>query len=416
MVRARRRSAGRAVAALCVVGAGAFVAACATSTVTPKQHGATQGPAPSTTGGRSLSAREQRSIAAGFASSADRKDAFGTTWLCRPGLAGDPCAGDLGLTAIGQGGSRKVEPAEAGSGARLHPVDCVYVYPTVSAERGENADLAVQASEIGAAKLQAAQFSRVCNVWAPMYRQVTLSGLTNLAEAASGTRTAFHSILAGFEDYLHHYNDGRPFVLIGHSQGAGMGIKLLEATVDRDAGLRKRLVSAILLGGNVTVPTGRRLGGSFRHIPPCESARETGCVIAYSSFLQPPPSGTFFGKPGQGVSFLSGETRSAGLQVVCTNPASLGGGTGFLLPIFFGGPPGLTTPYVEYPRLYSARCAHSRGITWLAVHVIAASADHRPTVTQDLGPEWGLHVYDVNLSLGNLLGVVSSEIASYDGR
>ncbi len=292
----------------------------------------------------------------------------------------------------------------------LKKVDCFYVYPTASGESAENANLAVQSGEVYDGRFQAAQFSRDCNVWAPMYRQVTLKGLDSPGDKA-GPEIAFRSALKGFEDSLQNFNDGRPVVLIGHSQGAAMMIRLIQATMDAQPNLRKLLVSAIILGGNVTVPTGKLVGGSFKHIPACQAATETGCVIAYSSFERTPVAGSFFGVAGQGVSFLDGEMQSAGLQVVCTNPAALGGGTGALLPIFPNGP-----AYVEYPDLYTARCEHQGNTTWLQVNIIAKRGDTRTTVGQTLGPQWGLHIYDVNISLGNLVQVVAEQIRSFEAK
>jgi hypothetical protein len=80
-----------------------------------------------------------------------------------------------------------------------------------------------------------------------------------------------------------------------------MLIRLLRTQIDPSPALRKQLVSAIILGDNVQVPTGRRVGGSFQRIPTCASATSTGCVIAYSTPLAPPhvPS-PFSGVPGVG--------------------------------------------------------------------------------------------------------------------
>ena len=69
-----------------------------------------------------------------------------------------------------------------------------------------------------------------------------------------------------------------------------MLIKLLQTQVDPSPSLRKRMVSAILLGGNVQVPTGRVVGGSSATSRPAAAASQTGCVIAYSSFGSPPPA------------------------------------------------------------------------------------------------------------------------------
>ena len=345
-----------------------------------------------------------------------RTDAAGTVWLCRPGLADDPCAGDLDATAVAADGATTAQPARAATDPAF---DCFYVYPTVSTQPTDNANLEVQAAERQAAITQASRFSQVCRVWAPVYRQRTERSLAKgLGNDPTADAVAYASVLSAWKDYLAHDNHGRPIVFLGHSQGAAMLIRLLRAQVDPDPAVRALLVSAIILGGNVQVPTGQLVGGSFRHIPACTSARQTGCVIAYSSFLRPPPADSLFGRPGTGVSLQSGQTQSAGLSVVCTNPANLSGGSGPLEPYFpttgsTGATTAVTTPWVTYPDLYTAQCESAGGATWLQVHDIGTTADPRPRVTQALGPTWGLHLDDVNLALGNLVQIVSQEEAAY---
>jgi hypothetical protein len=131
------------------------------------------------------------------------------------------------------------------------------------------------------------------------------------------------AVTAGFEDFLTRELDGRPFVVIGDSQGAAMLNMLLARLVDDVLALRSRLVTAIILGGNVEVPDGRLVGGTFKHIPVCSRLGEAGCVTAYSSFPSTPPADSLFGRPGQGVSLQSEQTASQGLQVVFyTRPAT----------------------------------------------------------------------------------------------
>jgi hypothetical protein len=296
--------------------------------------------------------------------------------------------------------------------------DCFYVYPTVSYQKTANANLHVDQVEVDAAIEQASQFSRVCRVWAPMYRQQTVAGLLDITGYRQASDVAFKSLLAGWRDYLAHDNHGRPFVLIGHSQGAAMLIRLIRSEIDANPQLRKRLVSAIVLGGNVQVPVGKSVGGSFQRVPACTAATQTGCVIAYSSFPSRPPQVTLFGRPGTGVSMLSGQTATVGQQVLCVNPAALGGGTGALEPYFTRavlGPPGtpVTTHWVTYPGLYTAACKSAGGDTWLQVNDIGGAADTRPRVTEQDGAIWGFHVADVNLALGNLIQDVRREEAAY---
>ncbi len=139
---------------------------------------------------------------------------------------------------------------------------------------------------------------------------------------------------------------------------------------------------------------------------------EKGCVIAYSSFPGEPPAASLFGRPGQGVSLMAGQTAKADLQVVCVNPAAIGGGSASLLSYFPS--EGLeATPWVEFPKLYGATCESAGGATWLQVAKISGASDHRPVVTETEGPDWGYHVADVNLALGNLVPDVAAAEGSW---
>jgi hypothetical protein len=342
-----------------------------------------------------------------------------TVWLCRPGQAGDPCAYSPASTTVTAAGSTSATPSS--TSPTSSKFDCFYVYPTVSTQPRDNANLTVQKTEIAAAVSQASRFSQICRVWAPLYRQRTEE---SLAEGLGGDPTAdevaYQSLLSGWKDYLAHDNDGRPIIFIGHSQGAAMLIRLLRRQVDPNARLRKQLVSAIILGGNVQVETGKTVGGSFAHIPTCASPRATGCVIAYSSFGTMPPAASNFGRPGQGVSLQSDQTASAGQQVACVNPVTFSSASGALLPYFLSvtSPvPGVNvaTPWVTFPGLYTARCVSQDGATWLQVTPTAVPRDPRPLVTAAIGPDWGYHLSDVNLALGNLVSDVAQEEAAYKG-
>ena len=249
-----------------------------------------------------------------------------------------------------------------------------------------------------------------------MYRQITVAGLARASKAAQVI--AYDSLLSAWKDYLAHDNHGRPIIFIGHSQGSAMLIKLLETQVDPSPSLRRRMVSAILLGGNVQVPAGRVVGGTFRNIPACSSASQNGCVIAYSSFGSPPPSNSLFGRAGRGVSALAGQRGAGSQQVVCVNPVNFSARVGSLQPFFWSATartPGVpvVTPWVTFPGLYTAQCQRSDGASWLQVTATPVTGDPRPTVSASLGPLWGYHLDDVNLALGNLVTDVGLEEAAY---
>ncbi|HXQ59325.1 MAG TPA: DUF3089 domain-containing protein, partial [Acidimicrobiales bacterium] len=359
---------------------------------------------------------------------AARTDTAGVEWLCRPGQLPDPCDDSLTATVVPESGPSSIQRSSDAS----HPgIDCFYVYPTVSTQSGANADLAVDPAETAVAQYQASRFSQECRVFAPIYPQLTLKAIATPADLTAADLTkAYAGVVAAWQDYLAHDNDGRGVVVIGHSQGAAMLIGLLRQKVDGDATVRRRLVSAIILGGNVTVPVGKTVGGSFQHIPACTSTTATGCVIAYSSFDQPPPSNSLFGRPGAGVSgLIPGSKPSAtGLQVLCVNPASPSGGVGPLVPYFPSSEvsaglrangaqgPTVTTPWVTQPGLYTGECKYENGASWLQVSGPVHAGDPRPVVMQAIGPTWGLHLVDVNISLGNLVSLVGDESRAYAAR
>lgn len=344
-------------------------------------------------------------------------------WLCRPGAKNDPCEFTRAATSVPASGPRV--PAGLTS---VHPpatkkFDCFFVYPTASMEHGANSNLAVQASETDVAIDEASLFSQVCTVWAPMYRQATVQTLVGLSAhhvsvgLANAEKVAYASLLAAWRAFLAHDDNGRPVVLIGHSQGSVLLIRLIAKRIDPNAALRAKLVVAILAGGNVQVPTGKTVGGSFKHVPLCTAGSQTGCVIAWSSFPSRPPTNALFGRPGQGVSLQGGETASVGQQVACVNPAAIGGGPAplddyFLKEVEAVTPP-VRTQWLAFPHLYTGECRSQGGATWLQVTDVAGPDDDRPVVTESDGPAWGYHSDDVNLVLGNLVGDVAAEEAGW---
>jgi hypothetical protein len=356
------------------------------------------------------------------AAAASARDRWGTVWLCRPSMSDNPCLSSLATTVVGPTGSMRVVRATP---AANPPVDCFYVYPTVSGQSTVNANLAVDFREREVAIAQAAQFSQACNVYAPVYRQITLSALDHPKRITlANALLAYRSVLSAFRIYLAHYNNGRGIVFIGHSQGAAILIRLIQREVDPVPALRHRLVSALLLGGNVTVAKGRTLGGDFNHIPACTSSRETGCVVAYSSFTTKPRINSQFGRTTSdaGVALLTPRKLSPKLRIMCVNPASPSGGTARIEPslpsLVLAFLPGkrassVTTPWVAFPNRYTARCESSGNASWLQISPIRRGGGFLARL-QD--PVLGLHVLDVNIALDDLLRLVRKEETAYARR
>jgi hypothetical protein len=346
-----------------------------------------------------------------------RPDAAGIVWLCMPGQPNNPCEGDLSITVIDPAGNRTVESPTRATDPKI---DCFYVYPTASRQQTINADLSVDPEERGAAVAQAALFSQVCRVYAPIYPQLTLAALGSDQISWANVQKAYDGVQAAFADYLANYNHGRGIVFIGHSQGAMLLITLLEREVEPMPEVRKLLVSGLLMGGNTTVAPGKMTGGAFSEIAACESASQTGCVVGYSSFGGEPPAGASFGRASGGLGML--RPPASDEQIMCVNPAAPGG-KGTLLPIFptaelatrAGAPTPLpATTYVSYPDELSAECKTSGDAAWLEVTPIGPGG-RMPDYSGSEGPGWGMHDHDVSLTLGNLVALVRTEAAAYAG-
>ena len=353
--------------------------------------------------------------------------AGGENWLCHPLAQRDYCLDDLDATIVYPDGSTEIEEHVPASNPAI---DCFYVYPTWSQDPTGNSDLIPADDQEGfVVQNQAARLNRVCRVFAPVYRQVTIQALFN-QDLGADSALAQADVVDSFKHYIANDNDGRGFVLIGHSQGAGRLRSLIQSEVEPDPFLRDHLVSAILLGSAVTVPEGEDVGGSFDTIPVCREPSQTGCVISYSSYrsTNPPTSGALFGDAEEGF------------DVVCANPVGLSEGAKLSKPYFptqvsdllrTGGPvtgpfadpemhDSITTPYYTMPDFLQLRCAKTDEFDYLEVTVLGDSSDPRSDdftgALESILPGWGLHIVDATVAMGDLVELVEQQTAAYTGR
>ncbi len=351
------------------------------------------------------------------------------SWLCRPGVADNPCDVSQTTTVFNEDGSSRVDnPAVA-----LRPeIDCFYVYPTVSGQAGTNADKRKDPELYAIARYQAARYRQHCRVFAPVYRQLTLASIAvgDVEARAEGARIAYADVREAWLEYLARDNGGRPFVLIGHSQGTRMLRRLIREEVDPQAHVRSRLLSAILLGGNVLVRRGQKAGGDFQDIPACEVPRQLGCVIAFSTFNQEPPADSRYGRPPQSDTGGDGFPVGPEYEVLCTNPGSLGinarvpltsisrteffpGLLGLLITFMYeGAPPYAPTPWVVPDERYTGRCERVADANLFMIEPIGDARTLRPSPDDT----WGLHLVDANIALGELVGVVGSQAQAFAAR
>jgi len=350
-------------------------------------------------------------------------------WLCWPGAQPNACDVDLTTTVVAADGATRTEPFKADPAA---PIDCFYVYPTVSTDPGVLATMAKEPAELRVVEQQFARFGASCRLFAPVYRQFTLTALVGFMTGhplpgSGGPRptTPYEDVRDAWNYYLAHENHGRGVVLIGHSQGSGVLTELIKREIDGKPA-QQRLVSAILMGTRLAVPGGRDVGGDFKSVPLCRSPRQTGCAIAYASFRDtaPPPANSRFGRV---------EGGEAGLVAACVNPANLTGGEGALHAYMASGSETIiaagtepapawakgktiATPFVSLPGMLNAKCASTPQFNYLAVHVTSDPSGGRASdINGDVvfaghvQPDWGLHLIDANLAMGNLVALVADQ-------
>ena len=338
-----------------------------------------------------------------------------TVWLCKPGKADNPCDVSLSTTRFSPKGERLgVDRIKKPKNPKF---DCFYVYPTVSDQKTPTANFAIDPELRSIALFQAARYTSQCRMYAPVYRQVTLNGILGISPPTAAQRErAYTDVRSAWRDYLKNFNHGRGVVIVGHSQGTFMLRELMTEEIDPKPRSRKRLISALLLGGNVVVEKGSDRGGDFKRIPACRSRSQVGCVVAFSTFNEVPPAGAIFGR-----------TAEADKEVLCTNPARLGGGSAKVTPIqpsepfaagttigaavgVLGVPePKVSTAWRAFPGSYRARCSSAGGADVLTISSLGGAPVFSPSPT----PSWGLHLVDANIALGDLVGLVRTQAANW---
>jgi hypothetical protein len=241
-------------------------------------------------------------------------------------------------------------------------------------------------------------------------------------------KIAYRDVAAAWRDYIENRNDGRPFVLVGHSQGSLMLQQLIAREIETNPAVAARMKLAIIPGYDLLVPQGKLVGGTLKKTPLCSRDGETGCVMTWTSFREKnvPPAGAIFGISGQ-----------PGMTVGCVNPARPGSTAWVPLDSYWyarsslpvpggpirwsseGAPP---TPYVRTDGLVSARCINDGQRGYLSVRTNHNPGDKRTDrVGGEVGlfgmflPAWGMHLADMSIGQGDLIrrvGEIGSSLRS----
>jgi DUF3089 family protein len=321
-------------------------------------------------------------------------------WVCRPG-ADTVCTTGLDAIVDNANGTTVLQPFTLA----VDPViDCFYVYPTVSQEQTQYADLTDSPEIQAEARAQVGRLSSRCRVFAPIYRQETSYGINHPSGPPSDVPML--DVQAAWNYYLANDNKGRGVVIVGHSQGTILLQNLIAGSIDGTAS-QALLVSAFLAGDpSLAVPPGGVVGGNFAHIPTCSDASQTGCVYVWGSYLAGDTSAPPIFGGGRGDGFVS----------ACVNPAAPAGGIAMLKYYHANTNP----PWAEALGQLTGVCqADSTGANIFVVTVQPgqfASANTASLKTAEVAPGWGIHPLDIALVQGNILDVLDAEILTWQAH
>ncbi|MDO4560161.1 MAG: DUF3089 domain-containing protein [bacterium] len=173
--------------------------------------------------------------------------------------------------------------------AAVHSADVVYLYPTAytRADDGDPIICAIDnaAMRAGAQKIftqQAAVFEDSANVYAPYYRQMDAEYVLSISAEERGviaSRKPKTDVFAALDYYFENYNEGRPYILAGHSQGSNLLIYVLAEYMKRHPERYKRMIAAYVIGYSVT----KDYLAQNPHLKFAEGADDTGVIVSYNT-------------------------------------------------------------------------------------------------------------------------------------
>lgn len=119
------------------------------------------------------------------------------------------------------------------------------------------------------------------NFFSPYYRQCTLETYTSDSLLAARAPLAMDDVQSAFAYYLEHINGGRPFILMGFSQGGQWVVELLRTMDDETY---SRMVAAYVVGWKVTDDD---LASAHGHIRAAQDSADLGVTVCYNSVRSP---------------------------------------------------------------------------------------------------------------------------------
>lgn len=168
-------------------------------------------------------------------------------------------------------------------------VDVIYYYPTAyfsdditKCAISDIDDAGMVATGTGFVNNNCLVFNETCNVYAPLYRQSDVSYASSLDNDTFNSFMNFTSSqdpTAAIDYYFKNLNNGRPFMLAGHSQGSSTLMKLLENYFSQHPEYLDRMIAAYAIGFSVT----KDLLASHPYLKFAEGAEDTGVIVSWNT-------------------------------------------------------------------------------------------------------------------------------------
>ena len=286
------------------------------------------------------------------------------------------------------------------TGTTAHYADVFYIAPTCiwdwTAPTGAvchymNIDDSAQRTAVdNALRLGLALFGKDCRFFAPYYRQITMeSWMTDGTETDRRYETAHTDIVVAFQYYMTHYNQGRPFILAGHSQGAKAVIELLKRNLTETQ--RQRLVAAYAFGFTITADELR----AHTALAPAQDSTDLGTIICFNSVSDPGAISPLFAD-----------------NTVCINPLNWTTDTTYAPSSQNLGSVFLRADGSVDTILYSVGARLNLSTHTLIVDGIDPAQYYIPSISS-LFPMGNFHVQEINLYFNNLQHNIRQRIETY---
>ena len=168
------------------------------------------------------------------------------------------------------------------------PVDVIFLYPTSYTgskiqQHQWNASVSDaktnSKTDNSSIQFQASIFNGAGRVFAPRYRQAHVHvfySKKDTTEARLALDVAYIDVKKAFEYYMEHWNNGRPFIIAAHSQGARHAMYLVRDMIEGKP-VESQLVAAYIVGWPVRKDF-------YKTLKPCENPEQTNCFCTWRTW------------------------------------------------------------------------------------------------------------------------------------